>query len=215
MPGIAPDRRPRAAGRAILWMSTCALCAAVAGPARALPSMLPPELVVGAGWTMGVNGEPGTGGAAATVAAQWPFAARWSFGGAFFAQDMGTEISTLQDPNTGQPLGAVATTHRMSYGIEWRAETTIRESKPLRWQWNGGFGYARQERDERGVVNDAVSGITASTGITGLWQTKHAHAFGVTLEYRHQFVDTEASPDRATRSVSAQLEWRWKSTPTQ
>jgi hypothetical protein len=210
MRGIAPERRLRAV------TCTCAgvaLAALAAGPARALPSILPPALVVGAGWTMGVNGEPGTGGAAATVAAQWPFASRWSFGGAFFAQDMGTEVSTLHDPNTGEALGAVATSHRWSYGLEWRAETTIRETGQLAWLWNGGFGWARQERDERGVVNDAVSGITATTGLTGLWQTKHAHAFGVTLQYRHQFVDTETSSDRATRCVSAQLEWRWRSTP--
>jgi hypothetical protein len=147
------------------------------------------------------------------VAAQWPFAAGWAFGGAFFMQDMGTEVSELHDPNTGEALGAVATTHRWSYGVEWRAETTVRESGPMRWQLNGGFGWARQERDERGTVNDAVSGITAAAGLSGLWQTKHAHAFGATLQYRHQFVDTEASPDRATRCVSAQLEWRWRTTP--
>ena len=196
-----------------LAVVACALCAWAPLPARALPSILPPELVVGAGWTMAVNGEPGTGGAAGTLAAQWPFTAHWSFGGAFFAQDMGTEVSSLTDPNSGEPLGAVATSHRMAYGLEWRAEGAFRETVQTRWQWNGGFGYARQERDQRGVVNDAVSGITASTGITALWQTKHAHAFGVTLQYRHQFVDTEASSDRATRCMSAQLEWRWRSTP--
>ena len=209
MPGIAPERRT--------WVAACACALAVlaAGPARALPSMLPPELVVGAGWTMGVNGEPGTGGAAATVAAQWPFAARWSFGGAFFAQDQGTAVEPLYDPNTGEQLGSVATTHRWSYGLEWRAETMFRESGPMRWGASGGFGWARQERDERGVVNDAVSGITAMVGLTGLWQTKHANAFGATLLYRHQFVDTEPSPDRATRCISAQLEWRWRNTPKQ
>ena len=209
MAGIRPERRT--------WAATCAFALVVlaAGPARALPSMLPPELVVGAGWTMGVNGEPGTGGAAATVAAQWPFSARWSFGGAFFAQDQGTAVEPLHDPNTGEPLGSVATTHRWTYGLEWRAETTVHENGPLHWEASGGFGWARQERDERGTVNDAVSGISAMVGLTGLWQTKHAHAFGATLLYRHQFVDTEPSPDRATRCISAQLEWRWRSTPKQ
>jgi hypothetical protein len=206
---------PSPARRAWLLVAACALAAFTAGAARALPSMLPPELVVGAGWTMGVNGEPGTGGAAGTLAAQWPFAPRWSFGGSIFAQDMGTEVSTLHDPNTGEPLGDVATTHRWSYGLEWRAETTLHERDPLRWEATGGFGFARQERDQRGVVDDAVSGITAMVGLTGLWQTKHAHAFGVTILYRHQFVDTEPSPDRATRCMSAQLEWRWRSAPKQ
>jgi hypothetical protein len=202
----APERRSRAAA----WScAVVALTALAAGPARALP----PELVLGAGWTMAVNGEPGTGGAAATVGAQWPFASRWSFGGVFFAQDMGTEVAQLYDPNTGEALGSAATMHRWSYGLEWRAETTLKKTGALSWQWNGGFGMARQERDERGTVNDAVSGITASTGLTGLWQTKHAHAFGMTLQYRHQFVDTEASSGRATRCMSAQFEWRWRSTP--
>ena len=209
MQGLPPARRARAT--AFAW--ACACVALVAGPARALPSMLPPELVVGAGWTMAVNGQPGTGGAAGTVAAQWPFAARWSFGGSIFAQDMGTEVAPLYDPNSGEPLGAVATTHRWSYGLEWRAETTLRESGPLRWQGTGGFGYARQERDERGQVNDAVSGISAMVGLTGLWQTRHAHAFGASLLYRHYFVDTQPSPDRATHCMSAQIEWRWRSNP--
>jgi hypothetical protein len=206
---------PRSRSRAIAGATACAVALLAAEPARALPSMLPPELVVGAGWTMAVNGEPGTGGAAATLAAQWPFAARWSFGGSIFAQDQGTLVEPLYDPNSGEPLGSVATTHRWSYGIEWRAETTLRERGPLRWEGTGGFGYARQERDNQGVVNDAVSGITAMVGLTGLWQTKHAHAFGVTVLYRHQFVDTEPSPDRATRCMSAQLEWRWRSAPKQ
>jgi hypothetical protein len=209
MHGFPPQRR----SRAIACTCACAAALLAAGPACALPSMLPPELVVGAGWTMAVNGEPGTGGAAATVAAQWPFAARWSFGGAFFAQDLGTGVSTLHDPNTGEPLGAVATSHRWSYGLEWRAETTLHERDPLRWEATGGFGFARQERDQRGVVDDAVSGITAMVGLTGLWQTKHAHAFGATILYRHQFVDTQPSPDRATHCMSAQLEWRWRTTP--
>ena len=191
----------------------CALAACVAGPARALPSMLPPEMIVGAGWTMAVNGEPGTGGAAATVAAQWPFAPRWSFGGSIYAVDMGTEISSLHDPNSGEPLGAVATSHRYTYGLEWRAETTLRERSQLRWEGTGGFGYAHQERDQRGQVNDTVSGISTMVGLTGLWQTKHAHAFGMTLLYRHQFVDTQPSPDRATHCMSAQFEWRWRSNP--
>ena len=142
---------------------------------------------------------------AGTLAAQWPFAPRWSFGGSIFAQDMGTEVSTLHDPNTGEPLGDVATTHRWSYGLEWRAETTLRESGPLRWQGTGGFGYARQERDERGQVNDAVSGISAMVGLTGLWQTRHAHAFGASLLYRHYFVDTQPSPDRATSSTMRRI----------
>ena len=203
-------RASRGIGRGLAGLS---VLVALAGPARAMPGLLPPELVIGGGWSMAVNGEPGTGGAAGTLAMQWPVSPRWSFGAGLFAQDMGTAVTTLHDSNTGEPLGEVATTHRWSYGLEWRGEAGIRQVGQLHWFWNGGFGYARQERDERGTVNDAVSGITASTGLSALWQTKGAQAFGATLEYRHQFVDTDPSPDRATRCMTAQIEWRWKSIP--
>jgi len=203
----------RVAGTIVRGLAAAGVLGALATPARAMPGLLPPELVIGAGWSMAVNGEPGTGGAAGTLAAQWPLSSRWSFGAALFAQDMGTAVTTLTDANTGEPLGAVATSHRWSYGLEWRGEAGIRHTGQLRWTWNGGFGYARQERDERGTVTDAVSGITASTGLSALWQTKGAQAFGATLEYRHQFVDTEPSPDRATHCMTAQLEWRWMSIP--
>src|SRR5262249_39699093 len=136
----------------------------------------------------------------------------WSFGAALFAQDMGTGLSSLQDPNTGEELGTVATTHRWSYGLEWRGEGMFRSSGPLRWLWNGGMGYARQERDERGVVNDAVSGITMSTGVTSLWQTKGANAWGFTLQYRHLFLEQDAASTRATHCGSAAVEWRWRRT---
>ena len=164
----------------VLGLMAAGVLAAVAGPARAVPGILPPELVIGAGWTMAVNGQPGTGGAAVTVGALWPFASRWSFGVTYFQEDMGTEVSTLYDPNSGEPLGAVATMHRMTYGFEWRAETVVRQVEQLQWHLNGGFGYARQQRDVRGTVNDAVSGLTASAGLTALWTTKGAQAFGAT-----------------------------------
>ena len=60
-------------GRVVVrGLAALGLFAVCAGPARALP----PEIVIGAGWSMAVNGGPGTGGAAATVAAQWPCASR-------------------------------------------------------------------------------------------------------------------------------------------
>jgi hypothetical protein len=186
-----------------------ALLAEPAG-ARVLPEMAPPELALTAGGTLAVNGQPGDGGAGASLALMWPFAPMWSFGIAAFAGDLGTGFADLHDRNTGALLGTVADVHRWSYGGEWRAERTLRESKRLRWLWGAGFGYGRQERDQRGQVNDAVSGVTAGTGGTVLWRAASGQAFGLELAYRQVFVDRGAGSDRATRWMTAALQWRWK-----
>ena len=215
--GIDPPgagRRPRATasprGIAVCFFAlSIALTAGRAG-ARVLPEMAPLELTLAAGSTLGVNGAPGSGGAAASLGLAWPFAKRWAFGGALFAQDLGTGFTDLRDPNTGALLGTVAGIHRWSFGGEWRAEATLRQTRRLRWLWGAGFGYGREERDQRGEVNDAVSGVTASTAGTVLWQSPNGQALGASVAYRQAFVDREADRERPTRWVTATLEWRWR-----
>ena len=178
--------------------------------ARVLPAMAPPEIVVAAGSTFAVNGDPGSGGAAAALELAWPFEKRWAFGVAAFAQDLGTGLTPLHDPNTGADLGTVASLHRWAFGGEWRAAATLRESRRVRWLWGAGFGYGRQERDQRGTVNDAVSAVTASMGPTFVWRSSRGQALGAGVAWRQAFVDREADPDRPTRWVTATLEWRWQ-----
>ena len=200
MPAPVRRRAPLAA------LAPLALALAVA-PGRAAAG---PEVTAAAGTTLGVTGDPGSGGASAAGALLWPVAGRFSFGIGAFADDLGTGLATLRDPNTGSELGTVASTHRWSFGGDWRAELALRETRRLRLLWNAGFGYARQERDQRGLVRDAVSGVAGSTGLTALYRGPRGHSVGLALAIRRAFLSTDADPGRSTSWSTAALEWRWR-----
>ena len=172
-----------------------------------------PEVLLALGSTLGVTGAPGSGGASATFGLLFPIESRLAFGGSLFVDDLGTGLGVLHDPNTGLELGTVATTHRWSYGGEWRAELRVHESRRVRLMWGAGFGYGRQERDQRGTLRDAASGVLASTGATFLLKSAHGHSLGTTLAIKRAFVKHEADPDRSTSWATAALEWRWQGTP--
>lgn len=186
-----------------------AVSACAAGAARAAS----PELVASFGSTISANGEPGTGGAAGTLGLMFPIEGRWAFGAVLFVDDLGTGLADLRDPNTGEPLGTVADLHRWSFGGEWRAEAMLHAARRARVLWGAGFGYGRQEKDQRGAVTGAASSITASTSLSFLVPAAHGHAFGVALAARRAFVNTDGAPDRATSWATAAFEWRWQGTP--
>jgi len=185
--------------------------AAPMGPAGSASGA--PEVLVSVGSTFGVNGVPGSGGASVSAGMLWPFEQRFAFGGTLFADDLGTGLEELHDPNTGASLGTVGSGHRSSFGGEWRAEMRLHESRSMRLLWGAGFGYARQVLDEFDEAKDAVSGVMASTGVTFLYKASHGHAFGTTLAYRHQFVHVESDPDRSTTWATITVDWRWQGTP--
>ena len=196
----------------ILGAAACAVLWAGAGAATAAASTAP-ELVVSAGSTLGVTGSPGRGGVTSSLAMLWPVEGRYAFGVGVFADDLGTGFADLHDPNTGIALGTVASTHRWSYGGEWRAEMQLHNSRRVRLLWGAGFGYGRQEIDQGGDNRGAASAVVASTGATFLWKAAHGHAFGTTLAYRRELVHRANDPDRATSWATAALEWRWQGTP--
>ena len=192
-------------GRAML---ASALLALAAGSAWAAP-----EVLVAVGSTLGVTGSPGSGGASASFGVLWPLSERFAFGATLSADDLGTGLGVLHDPNTGLELGTVATTHRWSYGGEWRGEARLYESHRVRLLWGAGFGWGHQERDQRAQVLDAVSGIVASTGATFLLKASHGHSFGTTVAWKRAFVHHASDPDRSTSWATAAIEWRWQGAP--
>jgi hypothetical protein len=189
----------------------CALVTA-ATPARAFD---PPEVAFRVGSTVGVNGSPGTGGASGSLAFLWPFENRFAFGGVFYADDLGTGFEDLKDPNTGEPLGTVASLHRLGYGAGWRGEAMLLRSEVRRWRllWNADFGYERQERDLRGLVNNAVSGLIVSSGPTFLFRTMGGHSFGGSVAWKHAFVSRDADADRPTDWGVLSFAWQWQRIP--
>ncbi len=194
--------------RATGWLVACIALA----PDAALAS---PEVSLSAGTTLGVNGAPGSGGAGLSLAMLWPVEQRFAFGGVLYADDLGTGFSELSDPNTGEPLGTVASLHRWGFGAGWRTEARLTESAARGWRmlWGVDFGYERQERDVRGEVNDAVSGVIAATGPSLLWKTAGGHSIGAALAWKHAFVSREADPDRSTDWGTMAFTWRWQRTP--
>ena len=76
-----------------------ALLVAAAGDAAAGPAIPRPTLELAGGTTFAVTGEPNDGGASFSVAAVWPVMDRVRFGVQLFADDVGSEITDLLDPN--------------------------------------------------------------------------------------------------------------------
>jgi len=201
--------RTRGVGRrAAVCLAACAGLVLAAGAAWAGP-----EVGLAAGTTLGVNGSPGSGGASGSVALMWPFEDRWSFGVTAYADDFGTSLADLFDPNTGGALGTVASRHRWGFGAGWRAEARLVRSTPWRLQWGADFGYQRQEQDVRGTVNDAVSGLVLATGPTLLRRLAGGQAIGLSATYKHMVVSREANADRTTDWAALAATWRWQGAP--
>ena len=171
------------------------------------------ELGITAGTTFNVNGEPGSGGVAASVALMWPFEDRYAFGVVMHADDQGSEMTELFDPNTGQSLGTVGDQHRWTYGVSWRGEARLTDSRKWRFLWGADFGFARQEVDVRGEVQDAVSDVMLATGPTLLWKMVGGQTLGITGAWKHAFVSRDTDPSRTTEWASLALTWRWQKAP--
>lgn len=184
----------------------------LAAPARALDA---PEVGLQFGSTVGVNGSPGSGGATAALSFLWPVERRFAFGVVGYADDLGTGFEDLVDPNTGEPLGTVASLHRWGYGVGWRGEAQVLRSEARRWRllWGADFGYQREERDIRGTNDGAVSGLLVATGPTFLFRTLGGHSFGATVAWKHAFIGTGPDPDRPTEWGLLAFAWRWQRTP--
>jgi hypothetical protein len=102
--------------------------------------------------------------------------------------------------------------HRWTFGGEWRAQALLREGRRTRLFAGAGFGYGRQEEDQRGTTRDAVSGVVASAHAAFLLRAAHGHAFGPALAWTHEFVHDESDPGRSRTWATAALEWRWQGT---
>ncbi|HYM81103.1 MAG TPA: hypothetical protein VEY91_06795 [Candidatus Limnocylindria bacterium] len=162
-----------------------------------------PELVGDFGRTLGVLGAPDEGGFSLALAALWPAHSRARFGVMAFADDLGSRIGRLEDPNDGTDLGAVETIHRWTYGGGWRIDVGF----PGRWGWDpfasGTWGAYRLEDDHRGEVSRALSSIGFSLGAGVVRPVSGRAALGVGVRYHRVFNDV------AGRYLSVAAQWRW------
>src|SRR5262245_35610174 len=126
------------------------------------PALAGPDASLAGGITRRANGNPGDGGAATELALMWPIDGRFAFGGVVFADDLGTALTDLTDPGTGELLGTVAGEHRWSFGGAWRGEARVDCNRRFRMSWGAEFGYGRQETGLAGEEQDAERGVTCA-----------------------------------------------------
>ena len=193
----------------VLLFLVLALGAFAPRAARALPR---PDLAFTAGTTLAVTGAPDQGGLALAISPLWPVADRLRFGFTLFADDMGTQLSDLRDPNNGVHLGTVPSAHRWAYGGAWRADATVLTHR----QWNadamGEWGYWRLQDDLRGTVTGANSALGFTLGGTVRHALTGPQDVGLAFRYHRVFTHRNGPGNLMGRYVSLALEWRWAGT---
>ena len=194
--------------RPLAFLVVLVVAAALGSPAGA-GALGRPEIVAGVGRTFAATGSPDGGGAAVSLALAWPVEDRFGFGVRVFADDIGTRLDRLSDPNSGADLGAVATSHRWSYGAAWCGEALLSRHGKWAHRAEAGWGFWRQEDDTRGRTTGAVSATGFTLGLSAARQFGATKTLGLAARYQHVFLDREPVAPAADRYASCALEWRW------
>jgi hypothetical protein len=180
--------------------ASLAIALALAAPAGALPT---PDLVAALGGTSLVAGEPDRGGATLSLSALWPVEGPWAFGLMVFADDMGTDLGRLRDPNDGTDLGATALRHRFAFGAAWRMDAAL----PALGRWephaSGTWGAYRVQDDVRGEPVGALCATGVSLG-AGLRYPLGLGSLGAAARW-HRLMRGDAE-----QWLSAGIDWQWR-----
>lgn len=191
--------RVRSAGR--MLATALLILGAMAGTARASAT---PGLDGTLGRTLAISGMPDEGGFSASLAPMWPVEDRFSFGVMFLADDMGSQIGRLIDPNDGVDLGAVATGHTTILGVAWRLDREWGALNTWLPYVSGTWGYYRATSDVRG----AVVRRTDSTGFSLAGGVRRAindrYAVGASVRYHRLF------NDQFGRYVAWAVDWNFR-----
>jgi len=182
---------------------------AAAAPARAGAFVPRPTLELTGGTTFAVTGTPDGGGAALSLSALWPVLERVRFGIQAYADDIGTELVELRDPNDGTPLGTSSDVHRWTYGAAWRAEADAWRLGRWKGGVTGALGLWRVEDDRRGETFAAGSAVGFRIGADARRPLGRGREIGVALHYHRLDQNDQTAWRRVDRYASAALELRW------
>ncbi|OGF14463.1 MAG: hypothetical protein A2W00_00035 [Candidatus Eisenbacteria bacterium RBG_16_71_46] len=163
-----------------------------------------PRIDASLGRTVGVLGAIDGGGISASLSALWPVEeGPLSAGAMLFADDLGSELGRLRDPNDGTDLGAVALSHRQAYGGAWRVDLDGPSWRGWRSFGSGTWGYYRIQDDRRGASLGALSSAGFSLGTGARRVLAGTQSVGLAVRYHRLF------NDRAGRYVSVAADWFW------
>jgi len=196
---------PKATG--LLLTAVLVLC--TAATALAFPGIPRPGLLLAAGRTFAVSGEPGDGGLSLAIAPAWPVHERARVGLALFADDMGTSLVELTDPNDGTPLGTASDVHRWTYGAAWCGEYDLLQHGRWTGGASGAFGYWRIEDDVRGTTVAAGSALGLVLGATVRRDIGGSRELGFAVRFHKLTQEKSADWQRVDQYASAALELRW------
>lgn len=193
--------------RSLCLAAALALAALPAAPARAGVPI--PDLAFAAGSTFAVTGTPDGGGLSASVAATWPVADRIRVGVLGYADDIGTTLVEMRDPNDGTPIGTSADLHRWAWGAAWHADADLWS----RGRWStgatGSLGWWRVEDDQRGTNIAAASAVGFRLGLEVRRRMGLGRDLGLEVNYHRLSEEDGATWRRVGRYASAALKLRW------
>jgi hypothetical protein len=120
-----------------------------------------------------------------------------------FADDLGTRLGRLVDPNNGTDLGAVAEVHRYAFGGAWRFDVPFGAWAGFTPRAIGSWGYYRIQEDRVGVVTSAISATGWSLGGALSHHLSPSISIGASAHY-HGLQD-----ERQNHYVSASVDLSW------
>lgn len=183
---------------------------AAAPSARALPA---PDLVLEVGRTFGIESPtPGAydqGGFATALSALWPVAERMRLGGAFYADDVGSQTTELMDDTVSPPapLGTFQVAHLAIYGGAWRLEVVGPRLARFETFARGDWGLYWLRADQTGALIEKARKVGWGLGGGVMLPVLRGQAVGITFGIDRIFVDT-------TRDyMTAALAWHWRAGP--
>lgn len=187
-----------------------AMVLAAARPAHAWSR---PVVNFAVGTTLGADGAPSGGGASAAFTPMWAFADRARFGVSLFADDIGSQLGQLYDPNNHTDLGTAAFAHRWTWGAAWRGDVDVARGRRWTMSASSTWGWWRIEDDQRGNTYAAASAVGLGLGGEVRRTVAPGQTLGVLVRWQRLFAERNASYRRTEHYASAALEWGWAGAP--
>jgi len=153
---------------------------------------------LGFGVTAASSDGPKVSGTALTAAALWEVLPGFEFGLMLFADDLGSRLGRLRDPNDGTDLGTTVEDHRGAFGGAWRADFSLLRGD--RWRSAAGvtWGYYRVQDDRVGVVRDGLSAVGVSIGAGVSRRLRPTSAMGLSVRWNQLLEERQDHYVRAT-----------------
>jgi hypothetical protein len=183
-----------------------ALLAASPRPANALSH---PEVNLAAGKTLRADSAPAQGGLSIVMAPMWPISDHARFGVSVFADDIGSELGQLYDPNNNISLGTAAFAHRWAWGGAWRGDVDVARAGSWTASASGTWGWWRIEDDLRGTNVASASAVGLGLGGEVRRPIAASQTLGIIVRWQRLFAQRNSSYRRVQHYASAALEWGW------